>query len=1507
MEKIQDILLNKALDLDTHESIIDDKSLVYLLNGDIVGNENGGNGYFVQNVLSNELCLQIPFGYELLGAVPLNNGQFSIFYKTPDSFEIGLFDSNTCAYIQKINNKCLDLPEKVIGKYKIKNGCDNRRVYYIGKSRSLKFFDIDECLPTKNLNDCFDCQKDEVFDCAAFNANRCIRFPKLKYTKTTGNLPNGVYQIAMALTEGGQRFSDYYIYPELVNFFSHNQANNRHGIEIDFESCPEGFDEYELVLIAHREDRATLAERVGTFPVTQTAYAITELDDSRYTPIDFQVLLTPMPRYISADGIDVSDETLVLSGVKRRKTFNYQPKANQIKSKWVVKKVPAKDAANHYSFMRGERYGFSINWLYCDGERTVKYHIPSDAEQKIRERGEWNQIWEPITGPDYWEGKETCGTPPIIPYWAAYDTSIENCNSEVVPPSPCKEWGLTLDPAQEYVVNYTNCEGESVTYIGQEEFLRICTREITAISGVTVIGGFNIILNTQFIGPCGSSGGGGGSTSTPCEDGICGEIVQRGDFGYWESDLQYPDNPCVWGQREDRSAPYFDPYGLSCQKIRYHQFPDNCTSHIHGKAGCNDEEFVYILGVEFTNVQRPVDEDGNPITDIVGYEISVTDRTNQKSILHKGLLYNMWEEKLADCSTSYYANYPFNDLNPDVFLSETRARYNGSGRYGEVNYTPVDTYSRDRFQYISPDVQYERNDSGTYLQLYTEENGYLSGKYAPTYDFSPSIILSDLAFTAAWIIGLAATTDITIGVTAGITTNLGRLVPTIQTFLAALNNTLPPVNYAMSYHAKTGYESYNCVKITPGNVRRKIEFSQYLLPTKMFAGVDKVNNYQRESGLYLKLSDDLQNPFISEFSRIRIEDNRCNGDFQKCDFIRGRQPRASSYYGAIRVNRPSQYGFPESNIYRTISGIVPVGSTNSGAIFGGDIRITKHKYIRKFPFFTALPLGLPIDTKFETSPYSNVWYPRYWLDNIQAEDVTSAITGVVDNDKRNLARSGTLSRKNCGDEDGDCNKNTFLRIDGKFYTHITAEAEYWCESEYVADYREKNEIPESDIDRAEDEKMLYRTVQLPELFLYSRHYHYKGLSQQTGFFDKDYDCCSPDDELCDFNNIAYSQKHDPLSKGDAWLKFLPNSFMQFSQRDGNLRGIKSVDDSNILFFFEDAVYVSQYDDAIQTENGRLYIGSPSVFSRRLRKLTDDDSGFGGCQDIDSVVVTRYGTFWADRKRGKFVMYADGITDITNRISTWGAEFLTRTDSVRGVWDNFTGNVYFTGFAKDLGQEKKWTLSYKPERRDWISFHSFTPDSYLPMPNNFLSVTDKGIWKHNRKYHYQTYYGIQCPFIVGSVLKDKMHPSILQDLEIYTEWYKNIGYNCKEYANKFFDQCVILNNTRSTGLRDLWLKNLNNENHYLVQDKTKMVEVSQIEDFIYRLNGFEVSQLNQPFMCLDFADYNWTDEYKVVTSDVLNAPAQMRGKWVKLFLLANENWEHKILLQLKTGSQDPIIR
>ena len=185
---------------------------------------------------------------------------------------------------------------------------------------------------------------------------------------------------------------------------------------------------------------------------------------------------------------------------------------------------------------------------------------------------------------------------------------------------------------------------------------------------------------------------------------------QYGEFAYWESTDTYPCNEEVWGD-------------LANQPIRHHKFPDILVSPAFESSSPQFISDKYKVEMKMSNAIYPigVKVDVQQIKqlistsnltqeekdDIVGFKIVRGDRSTNKSIVAKGILRNVGSYE-KDEQTYYYPNYPYNDLNEDVFLSANNTAYvdlcepfdivilkfnaaDDEGEYMEIEYTDCNT------------------------------------------------------------------------------------------------------------------------------------------------------------------------------------------------------------------------------------------------------------------------------------------------------------------------------------------------------------------------------------------------------------------------------------------------------------------------------------------------------------------------------------------------------------------------------------------------------------------------------------------------------------------------------------------------------------------------------------------------------------------------------------------------------------------------------------------------
>ena len=258
----------------------------------------------------------------------------------------------------------------------------------------------------------------------------------------------------------------------------------------------------------------------------------------------------------------------------------------------------------------------------------------------------------------------------------------------------------------------------------------------------------------------------------PQPDG--GVIVAKGRMGYWQSTEIYPDTkPDIWNANAT-SFPYPNTnlttdYNLCGRNIRHHRMPSDLimfnqagstlasvdstsSNHIRSNAD-GTPATIRILGVEFDNILPPLDNYGNVIPGVVGYEILRSSRQGNKTVIAKGIINNTRCYTTEDGEEILYQNYPYNTLAPDPSLSVDDV----PGGPGD-DVTIQGCYKKNIFTFHSPDMQViSPYLASQELVLYGERgyDGNVRGNFSEVPEHPKHKLITDLAYIVSVIIGMA--------------------------------------------------------------------------------------------------------------------------------------------------------------------------------------------------------------------------------------------------------------------------------------------------------------------------------------------------------------------------------------------------------------------------------------------------------------------------------------------------------------------------------------------------------------------------------------------------------------------------------------------------------------------------------------------------------------------------------------------------------------------------------
>lgn len=749
-----------------------------------INNSNLGKVGVIGNEPGNVLCSQAP--YTVIGAINLRNDEWVIYSTDDTNSEIGFFKEDRCEYSKIVNDPCLGFKKTnlIIGIAKENFDC-SWQVYWadgLNPDRTMNVGNVDNapysdpwpgvpyvCRDTLNgpCENCVPIQPLQL-DCDRLRLAKIIKTPCVNISKgpAGGTLQNGSYYAVIAYTVNQQKATDYFNPSQVQALFEHDNLSGSLLVTVDNMETSV-FEEFELVIV-RTINQQTSAKRIGYYNTTETSINISldYINEALVTvPIETIPLRTPV--YEKSEAIYRNGAYALRVAPTGKFDFNYQPLANQINTEWVmVEQAPDyyRRGGNQTGYMRDEQYAFWIRWIYNTGDKSSSYHIPGRAE-------EFNREIDPATGLEY-TGYGLYGQDDV-------------------------EWAQS--------------QAESTTYVAPRVWEMLNTAYVTSSSLPTATA--NVIPN---------------------------QVVARGKMGYWESTETYPaDKNEIW----DASAHPWSNTGninhdLCGKPIRHHKMPGDIinitpvnpdgssSNYSRIRTDGSTPKAIRVLGVAFDNIRPPVDNDGNLIPGIVGYEILRSSREGNKTVIAKGIINNMRKYKSIDNEDIYYQNYPYNDLTPDASLTSV----SWSDPAGSVGGEPWNDwndsnnflrgYSKQLFTFHSPDTQF-RNPflSAQELRLYGEvgSRGNVKGNFQEVDGHPKQKLPTNMAFFISLAVGIGIAGKAIQGKET-------KAIIAPKIFNAGINSVTTPGlvvsngNSTITTATNTAYSSYQATASTTANV-----------------------------------------------------------------------------------------------------------------------------------------------------------------------------------------------------------------------------------------------------------------------------------------------------------------------------------------------------------------------------------------------------------------------------------------------------------------------------------------------------------------------------------------------------------------------------------------------------------------------------------------------------------------------------------------------------------------
>lgn len=676
-----------------------------------INNSKTGDLGKLGNEPSNTACaidpitLQSLVPYTIIGIIHITGNIYAIFSTDgdqPDDInspsEIGLFDQDTCIYVEAVNDNCLNFNKQnlIIGVSRSTGTCTYKLYWDDGRRNPSRVLEItiepltgntynqpNTPVPWKQncnvIDTCRICINKDELDCDAIRLEPFIQVPCFNINNGVGagTLLNGSYFVCIAYATSGQRISDWFS-SNIQSIFHHDNSSG--SIDVNLLSVDTDFDEI-LVAIVSIINQQTVVRLAGTYSTHLQRLSFDMIDDKWISiPIEQIPLMTPIPD--ASDVMFQVNNYLLRCGPTSKEDFNYQPLANQIVTLWQSVEYETDyyyKGGNKTNYLRDEIYSFFIQWLFDTGDKSSSYHIPG---RPVSNGNDERSLYIDT---------------------ATHDELLLNTN--------IKYW----------VFNTATLTAEPHTNVGD---------------------GQGIVIAEGLMGYWESS------ENYPDDKPQVWNSYSNPISGFNISTSPYNGTP-------------LNEYDLCGKPIRHHRFPEQnlCEQLNYSDI---DNKHIRIMGIKFKNIKYPMMNDGiTPVKGIVGYEILRGSRNGNKTILAKGIVNNMriyYPERIGKDQHEditrpiLYPNYPYNDLNADPFLSHKQTNF---GPLGKQPPDPLTEVSFNKFTFHSPDTNFTNPYlNAKELKIYQEYSGNVTGKYEYSEEHPKEKLLSNFAFILSALVGV---------------------------------------------------------------------------------------------------------------------------------------------------------------------------------------------------------------------------------------------------------------------------------------------------------------------------------------------------------------------------------------------------------------------------------------------------------------------------------------------------------------------------------------------------------------------------------------------------------------------------------------------------------------------------------------------------------------------------------------------------------------------------------
>lgn len=535
---------------------------------------------------------------------------------------------------------------------------------------------------------------------------------------------------------------------------------------------------------------------------------------------------------------------------------------------------------------------------------------------------------------------------------------------------------------------------------------------------------------------------------------------------------------------------------------------------------------------------------------------------------------------------------------------------------------------------------------------------------------------------------------------------------------------------------------------------------------------------------------------------------------------------------------------------------------------------------------------------------------------------------------------------------------------GLIYQYVFGNPVYFVESQVNVDLRqatnenEGNYYPRVGEGIPDDWLQVNRVpIEFDNIYNYNKTFSKQNKENFYSYLREDYDFS----KLCfqEFPNRAMWSDRTNLNETlNNWLIYRPLNQYDFPKEYGKLTALNGILNRQVLARFENKSQLYNTAVRLNAESVEVYIGSPELFKGQPPlDIVDTDNGSMGSQH-KWLIKTDMGMVYIDSERGQVVLMQGSnpkiLSDIDNeKFFKENLPFYIRKDfpsyntdnhfkdiGLHGVYDSINRRIIIT--KKDyqllnknvklrnnqfyLGEQeiqltsehfcdRSWTMSFSFRTGAWVSWHSYTPNSYIGYGTYFQNVTGSDVWTHGKEFDsYCRFNNTQEPYVLEYPFVYKKQDEIIQHVEDYSTSLSytdpDISYENDELL--YFNKAFIRSTQQNTGMLNLIPRPLNNMAAYLTYPKynqdSKDILISKSDGIVSFNTFWDISKdKNKPTIQLSCDKLHLElDDSNLDYTNKSFSKAPIRAKGVKIRLIRDIETNFKLISNfIVTQSQTSI--